>query len=217
MQQRAAAAMGVVALCAIGTPALAVPSAYDTAFVDAFDAACVPGRLSYQATKDAATAAGWSEVARDSHPELAALLELSEAAANDPELQGSYEMAVYSKVVEGLPHHLVVARTSAVISDGEAPFVQVGCYLYNLDATAPLDPEPVTALIGMPISASREEGGAISHVWGPGCTMPRTFDTYLSFVAEGSAMTKQIPFSGIALNFSTSEPAPGEVVPDTYC
>ena len=141
----------------------------------------------------------------------------SEAAAKDPELQATYEMTVYGRDVEGLPHHLVVARTSAVISEGENPLVQVGCYLYNFDATVPLDPEPVTALIGAPVSASQEQDGAISHVWGPGCAMPRTFDTYLSFVAEGSEAAKQVPFSGIALNFSTSEPDPGEVVPDTYC
>ncbi|MBN9310680.1 MAG: hypothetical protein J0I99_15010 [Devosia sp.] len=217
MQQRAAIAMGVVALCATATPALAVPTAYDTAFVKAFEAACVPGRLSYQASRDAALAAGWTEVARDVHPELAALLKLSEAAALDPELQATYEMTVYGRDLGGLPHHLVVARTSAVISEGSDPFVQVGCYLYNLDATAPLDPEPVTALIGQPISATREEGGAISHVWGPPCPMPRTGDTYLSFVAEGSEVAATVPFTGIVLNFSTSELPAGEPAPEPYC
>lgn len=217
MRQRAAMFAGVAALSVVSLPALAAPTAYDLAFVTAFEEACVPGRLSYQSTQDTAVAQGWSEVARDSHPKLAALLALSEEAAKDPELGATYEMTVYGRDVDGLPHHLVVARTSAVLSEGEAPFVQVGCYLYNFDATVPLDPEPVTALIGASPSGSQEQDGAISHVWGPGCMMPRTFDTYLSFVAEGSETAKQVPFTGIALNFSTSEPAPGEVVPDTYC
>lgn len=217
MQQRAAIAMGVVALCAMGTPALAVPTAYDTAFVEAFEAACVPGRLSYEASKGAALAAGWTEVSRDVHPELAALLEMSEKAALAPELQAAYQMTVYGKDIEGRPHHLVVARTSAVITEGSDPFVQVGCYLYNLDATAPLDPEAVTTLIGQPVSATREEGGAISHIWGPPCPMPRTGDTYLSFVAEGSEVAATMPFTGIALNFTTSELPAGEPAPDPYC
>ncbi len=217
MGQRAAWLAGLVALCAAGTPALAAPSAYDVAFVAAFEEACVPGRLGYQSTRDTAEAAGWRAVTPEAHPELRALLAVSEEAAKDPELQATYEMAAYGREVAGLPHFLVVSRTSAVISAGEQPFVQVGCHLYNLDATVPVDPEPVTALIGNPIARTDEADGAISHVWGPGCTMPRTFDTYLSFVAEGSEVAAAVPFTGVALNFTTSEPAPGEVVPETYC
>jgi hypothetical protein len=213
---RAAWLAALVALCAAGTPALAAPTEYDVAFVKAFEEACVPGRLGYQSTRDAAEAAGWEALAGYT-PELAALLMAGEEAAADPELKATYEVAAYGREVEGLPHFLVVTRTSAVITEGEAPFVQVGCYLYNFDATVPVDPEPVTALIGNPISRTDEAQGAISHVWGPGCTMPRTFDTYLGFVAEGSEAAASVPFTGVSLNFSTSEPAPGEEVPETYC
>ena len=56
MLQRAAQLVG--ALTALGAgfgaaPALAAPSAYDTAFVAAFAEACIPGRLSYEATEAA--------------------------------------------------------------------------------------------------------------------------------------------------------------------
>lgn len=217
MGRGAAWLVGLVALGAAGTPALAAPSAYDVAFVAAFEEACVPGRLGYQSTRDTAEAAGWQQVAPHAHPELAALLAVSEEAAQDPELPATYEMAAYGREVGGLPHFLVVSRTGAVISEGRPPLMQVGCYLYNLDATAPVDPEPVTSLIGQPIARSDEADGALSHVWGPGCTMPRTFDTYLGFVAEGSAMAARVPFTGVALNFTTSEPEPGEEVPETYC
>jgi len=217
MGQRAALLAGLVAFCATGTPSLAAPSVADVAFVKAFEEACVPGRLGYQSTRDAAESAGWRPVERDVHPELSALLAASDEAARDPDLESTYEMAVYGRDIGGQPHYLVVSRTSAVITEGEAPFVQIGCYLYNLDATTPVSPEPVSALIGNPISRTDEANGAIAHVWGPGCTMPRTFDTYLSFVAEGSELAASVPFTGVALNFTTSEPAPDEVVPTTYC
>ncbi len=215
MKRMLALAAGLAALL---TPAYAAPTAYDVAFVSEFAEACVPGRLTYPASQAAAVAAGWSEVARDSHAELAAMLALSEQVANDPDYPAEYDMKVYGKTIDGLPHHLVISRVSMMIEEtDEHPFVQVGCYLYNLDATTPLDPEPVTALIGKPISGTQEGQGAISHVWGPPCPMPRTGDTYLSFVAEGSEMAEQVPFTGVALNFSTSELRAGEPVPDPYC
>jgi hypothetical protein len=209
---------GVAALCVVSQPALAAPTAYDTAFVAAFEEACVPGRLTYAASNEAVVAAGWSALERDSNAELGALLVMGEEAARDPEYPAEYEYQVYGKEVAGLPHHLVVSRTSMKLEEtDEHPFVLVGCYLYNLEATTPIDPEPVTALIGKPIAGSQEDMGATSHTWGPPCPMPRTMDTYLSYVSEGSAMSMQVPFTGVALNFSTSELRAGEPVPDPYC
>jgi hypothetical protein len=202
-------------------PALAAPSAYDWAFVSAFEAACVPGRLSYEASLAAAAAAGWVATGADSHPELAAIMAMAEQEALDPELTDArFDHAIYAKDIEGVAHHLVVSRASMVIGEPDDPlnpWVFVGCHLYNLDATQPVDPVPVTALIGNPISRTEEQEGALSHVWGPPCPMPRTGDTYLSFVAEGSPATRLVPFTGTALNFSTSELPEGEPVPDPYC
>lgn len=205
----------VAASCAL--PTLAAPAPYDIAFVSEFADACVPGRLGYETTQDAARAAGWSKVDASAHPELASLMAASAEAAKDPELQSTFDYTAFSKSIEGAPHYLVVSTTSAVLDEDSAPWVQVGCYLYNFDATAPIDPEPVTALTGQPIANSRAEGGAVSYLWGPPCPMPRTGDTYLTFVAEGGEVAAQVPFTGLALNFSTSVPEPGEVVPATYC
>lgn len=216
MQQRVAAIVGLVA--ALGAaPILAAPSAYDQAFADAFGKACIPGRLSYDASRAAALDAGWREVPRSDNAELDALMALSEKEAQDPELDATFTYAAYANEIDGLPHYLVVSRTSAVISEGDTPWVQVGCYLYNFDATAPVDPAPVSALLATEISQSAEQDGIVSHVWGPPCPMPRTLDTYLSFVPEGSAAAEGFVFSGAALNFTTSEPEPDEVVPDSYC
>lgn len=218
MQQGVAKLAALVALCATATPALAAPPAYDLAFVSAFEEACVPGRLTYAASKDAALAAGWSEIDRNSHTELAEVIAMGEQAAADPEYPAEFELVVYGRTVDGLPHHLVISRVSMKIEEtDEHPFVQVGCYLYNFDATAPIDPAAVTALVGNPISHTREGQGATVHVWGPPCPMPRTGDTYLSFVAEGSELESQVPFTGVALNLSTSELRAGEPVPDPYC
>lgn len=216
-QAVATASVLVAALCAV--PAHAEPTAYDTAFVTAFAEACVPGRLGYDTSREAAEAAGWVAVAADSHTELATLMARSVAESQDPELQATFDYAAYAKDIEGQPHHLVVATTSAVISDPADPWVQTGCYLYNFDATTPLDPAAVTALIGNPISGTQEAEGVVSHVWGPPCPMPMTGDTYLSFVADGAPMAAEmsLPFSGIALNFSTTQLDPGAPVPDPYC
>jgi hypothetical protein len=146
---------------------------------------------------------------------------MAEAEALDAELtDASFEYAVYAKAIEGTEHHLVVGRSSFVIGEPDDPlnpWVYVGCYLYNLDASSPLDPEPVTALVGNPIGQTRESDGVVSHIWGPPCPMPRTGDTYLSFVAEGSELAGQVPFTGIALHFTTSELDAGAEPPDPHC
>ena len=218
MQWGGAGAVGLLAaLAALPAAAQPAPSAYDQAFVSAFEEACVPGRLGYETSRQAARDAGWTLSAADAHPELAAVMAVGEAAARDPELEATFAHTIYAKTIAGLPHFLVVSTTSAVISDPEDPWVQTGCYLYNFDATAPLDPAPVTALIGNPISATREGEGALSVIWGPPCPMPMTGDTYLSYIAEGSPLVAQVPMTGIALNFTTTALAEGEPVPEPYC
>lgn len=192
-----------------------------TAFVAEFEQACVPGRLNYQSSLAAAEAAGWNPVAPEVHPELAAMMQLSESEALKPAdglSDVSFVFQAFAKPVGETVLHLVVSRGSAVIGEPDDPlnpWVFLGCHLYDLDATAPIDPAPVTVLIGNPISRTEERGGLITHVWGPPCPMPRTGDTYLSFVPEGA--TTIVPFTGIALNFTTSELPAGEPVPDPYC
>jgi len=223
MAHRMARLMGVLALCVTATPAHTAPSAYDQAFVDAFATACVPGRLSYGTSLGAAVSAGWVPVDPEAHAELAAVMERAaeEALAAEEDLDElSFFFEAFAKQIEGVTHHLVISRSSAVIGGKDNPinpWVYVGCHLYNFDATVPLDPQPVTALIGNPISQTQQSEGQISHVWGPPCPMPRTGDSYLNFVAEGSPAATIVPFTGVALNFSTSELDVGEPVPDPYC
>lgn len=216
---RLAAGSALALAAALGAaPALAAPSAYDLAFVDAFAEACVPQRLSYPGTQETALAAGWAEVQRTDHPELDAMMAISEAASKDPELfDASYEYRIFSKPIEGQTHYLLVSRASAAIEEGGDPWVSIGCYLYNFEAVAPIDPEPVSALTGQPIANSQIDMHINGWIWGPPCPMPRTLDTYLTFIPEVSQYKDQTGFTGLVLKFETSEPKPDEVVPDSYC
>jgi hypothetical protein len=209
-----------IALLVTGTAGAAGASSYDTAFVDAFAEACVPGRLSYPRTREAAIAAGWREVETTDHPELTAMLSIAAKQLEDPELEVTYEDTIYRRDIEGRPHHLVISRSSFIIGEPDDPlnpWVYVGCYLYNFDAQAPIEPDAVTTLIGNPIAQTMNQDGLLGYVWGPPCPMPRTGDTYLSFIADNSPHTSQTGFSGLVLKFETAEPDAGEEVPATYC
>ncbi len=216
MQRAAVLSLAGMALAAM--PAHAGSAAYGEAFVGAFAQACVPARLSYPGTRANAETLGWATVERSAHPELDAMMAVAEAELeSDPEMQPTFEYQAYSKPVEGQAHYLVVARSSFVVSDPADPWVFIGCYLYNFDAAEPIDPAPVTALIGNPIAQQVDQDGLRSWSWGPPCPMPRTGDTYLSHVSEGSPHVSTTGFSGLMLKFQTSEPDPGEAVPETYC
>lgn len=219
MQRSAALAVAALALCAMPAHAGDAEVAYGEAFVGAFAATCVPERLSYPGTIATAEALGWVAAERTAHPELAAMMAKSEAAAAEAaeEMQGSFEQRLYALPIAAVTHYLVVSRSSFVVTDPEDPWVFIGCYLYNFDATAPIDPAPMTALLETPISNSVDQDGLVAHVWGPPCPMPRTGDSYLSFVAEDSPHVAETGFSGLMIKFSTSEPDPGEDVPETYC
>jgi hypothetical protein len=215
---RLAALAGFVAALAV-TPALAVPAQYDIAFVTEFAESCVPQRMSYPGLQQTALAQGWTEVRRTAHPELDAMMGVSEAAMAAPDLEATFEYKVYSKPIEGRDHFLLVSRTSANVGGADEPdfWNIISCYLYDFDAAAPIDPEPVTALIGKPIAQSHSDESMVAYSWGPPCAMPMTLDTYLTWVPDGSEHAKAAGFSGLVLKFETSEPDPGEVVPSTYC
>ena len=205
-----------ILLAGLGTAG--AQSSYDQAFVDAFAEACVPGRLGYDSTRQAALAAGWTETGRDDHAELDAVMAVSDAEiAADPEFVSFSTASFFTRDVAGSPHHVVVTHSGFIIEEGDDPWVLIGCHLYNFDATAPVAPEPVTAFVGKPISNSAEQEGFVGHVWGPPCPLPRTGDVYLTFIGAQNDAARTTAFTGTTLNFSTSVPDEGEEVPDTYC
>jgi hypothetical protein len=189
-------------------------AAYDYGFVDAFAKACVPQRLSFEGTKAQAVSEGWTAVAADTDPELAKMMQHAQAAAVDPEYpdwRTAFE--TYGKTVGSRPLHLVVTHLIApdVIN-------LIGCYLYDFGMERMIDPANVTALLsGQEIASSIDEQGLVGYTWGPPCAMPRLFDTYLTLIKPDSPHLEKTGFSGLMLKFETSEPAPGEDVPETYC
>lgn len=189
------------------------------AFVAAFKNACVPQRLSFPGTKSNAESLGWTVAENTDHPELAVLIEKMLAATVDPEMEITLDYEIYTQPVAERQPYLIVSR-SQIEMEAEPPldkWTSIGCYLYDFDASAMIDPAPVTALIEKPVANAVSVEGMEGYVWGPGCDFPRTMDTYLTFVADGGPYAEQIGFSGLLLKFETSEPDPGETVPETYC
>ena len=201
MRLAAAAMTAVLALSGSAVPAHA-GAPEGPAFVAAFAEACVPQRLSYPGTLDHAKSAGWSEVAENAHPELDAVLAAADRETKEMAEDGwTFERASLSREVGGRKNFLIVTRVHA-----PEIITLIGCYLYDFDASAEIDPQPVSDLIGNPIGRTVEDKGLLQYTWGPNPARPRTLDTNLSFIAEDSPHTEVTGFSGLVLKFETSEP-----------
>ena len=183
-------------------PAAANP--FSAAFVEAFRETCVPERLSYEGTVGHAKALGWVAVEPPSHPEFAKVMEysakgLEEAKADGLEL--SFQQVSLARRVESRDLHLIVSFTGSEYLD------QIGCYLYDFAATEPVDAAAVGQMLGIAAPAQSMETAEItSHVWGPPPSLPRTLDTYLTYIPAGSPHVEQTGFDGVVLKFSTSAP-----------
>lgn len=174
-------------------------------FVNAFGEACVPQRLSYDGTIEHARAIGWQDVGESHHPELEELTATADhearvMARDDPDTILKREQ--FMREIDGRAHYLIVTRvhTPDIIT-------LIGCYLYDFDASEAINPDAVSAFLGNPISRTVEDNGFLQHTWGPNYeARPRTLDTHLSFIAEGSPHVATTGFSGLVLKFQTSEP-----------
>lgn len=209
MGQRAALLATLTALCAAGTPALAAPSAADTALVGQFAEVCLKDRMDFDGAKAAAEADGWTTATSDANPELAALIGFSNAAANDIKMNnGEFDFAIYGKTVEGATRYLVVS--SAQTTPGQSQQSIVGCYLYDFDATVSPDPAAVTTLLGAEPTAQQVDADISSWQWNAPAALPGTLDVYLNYVPDGSQYQSQYGFSGLVLliNSATATPTP---------
>lgn len=208
----AAALVAAPVFAAEEAPSHADP-AYGQTFVASFEKACVPGRLSFEGTKEQAVAEGWKAAVETDDPELATVMATARAAAVDPEYPDwTTDFAVYRNTILGAPAYLVVTYVVA-----PEVITMIGCHLYDFAQTRMIDPDHVTVLTGNAIASTVDDKGLLSYVWGPPCAMPRTFDTYLTLIKPDSPHLEKTGFSGLMLKFETSEPAPGEDVPETYC
>ena len=207
-------AVSTLVLLAAHTPVVALET---QTFVDTFAATCVPQRLSFEGTKAQAAAEGWTVVPQTDHPQLDFLLQTSvRTVEEDTEIEGEIAFETYRREVDGTTLHLVVTRSVAAM-EGMDPFIDIGCYLYDFAADEPPDPAPVGKWLDRPIARAETNDTIHAYLWGPACPMPRTGDTYMTYVPASSPLAARHGFSGLMMKFSTSEPDPGEVVPETYC
>lgn len=184
------------------------------AFVAAFGEVCIPERLSYKGTLVLAEELGWEPVVTGENADYDLFIAhaealLAEEIAEDPDFSQGSDGAWVTREIEGRSHLLAVSYLLTEYLDA------LGCYLYDFAATAPIDPEPVTQLLGQPIAYTTDGGDPfyavdpavlVTTVWGPPPSLPRALDTYLTFIPQGSEVAAQTGFTGLMLKFSTSLP-----------
>lgn len=182
-------------------------------FVAAFGEVCIPERLSYQGTLVLAERLGWETIVpgEDATVDrfLAHARDQLEAAGQEDDFAFEARMEVFRREIDGRRYLLAV---DLVLSE----YINLlGCLLYDFAATEPIDAALVTRLLDHPIAYTTDGGDAeqavapallIGTVWGPSPSLPRTLDTYLSFIPEGSPIAEQTGFTGLVLKFSTSQP-----------
>lgn len=195
--------MSRLALAAIAFAATISPSAVNAAAteprLEAFRTVCVPDRQNYDALKKAALVEGWEPVQAGAHPELDSLMEVSRTIELEPDIRAS--LASYAKAVAGGEAFLVLTDYASEQID------LVGCYVYDFEADAPIDPELVSDWLGAPPTESVNQPSVIvGHTWGTPPGLPGTWDVYLAFLPEGSAATAFTGFSGVVIKISSVHP-----------
>lgn len=184
------------------------------AVVAAFGEVCIPQRLRYKGTLALAEELGWQHVVPGENADYDRFIAHSDIllageVAKDPDFSQGSDGAWFTREIEGRSHLLAVSYLLTEYLDA------LGCYLYDFAATAPIDPEPVTRLLGQPIAHTTDGGDPfyavdpellVTTVWGPPPRLPRTLDTYLTFIPQGSEVAAQTGFTGLMLKFSTSLP-----------
>lgn len=185
------------------------------AFVATFGEVCIPERLSYEGTLRVAEELGWRPVVQGENAEYDGFIafaatRLAEEVAEDPDLFHGSDSAWFTREIGGRRHLLAVSLLLTEVMD------TLGCYLYDFAAATPIDPEPVTRLLDKPIAYTTDGDDPIyavdpsllvSTVWGPPPALPRTGDTHLIFIPEGSAVAVQTGFTGLVIKFDTSLPS----------
>ena len=184
------------------------------AFVAAFGEVCIPERLSYKGTVALAEELGWQPVVPGENADYDSFIAhtadlLAKEVAEDPDFSQGSDGAWFTRKIEGRSHLLAVSYLLTEYLD------TLGCYLYDFAASAPIEPEPVTRLLGQPIAYTTDGGDPfyavdpallVTTVWGPSPALRRTLDTHLTFIPQSSPVAAQTGFSGLVLKFSTSLP-----------
>ena len=205
---------------AIVQSAAMTPATTGDAALDAFRAACTPHRQNHLAINAALPGLGWSRVEETDHPELAATQARARAemAADDmPEM--TMDQTIWGRTVEGRRFYVVVSRMDAligetrdrddngVIEDWEkaTEFDQIGCGLWDFDATEPVAPGAMTAwTAGLPVQSFDLPGQLIGGTWNVHAMMPGTGEVHVGFIPEGSPFVERLGFAGLSITMSSA-------------
>ena len=175
-------------------------SASDT-FVTVFEETCAGARKTFANAVEHAKQKGWSVVSPLSHAQLAAVMQKSADGMAQGKAEGhvtDFLHETFSKIVSGRPVHLVVSLTQSSIFD------QIGCYLYDFDATAPVDRSAVTRALKIAPANVIDDAAIVTAVWGPPKKASGRLDTYLTYIPAGSPHAVQTGFTGVVLKTTTA-------------
>ena len=196
--------------------------------LEAFKAACVPHRQDMPKAAEALAADGWERVADDDHPRLAAAMVVARANGSDPELQMTTDYSVWGRTRDGLRLHVVLSRVDAVIGETEDshgdgviqeweranPWIQVGCGLWDFEATGPVDHAAMNAWVGAePVQVIDAPGQIAGGTWNVHHMMPGTGEVHMGYIPEGGGMQIAPGFAGLSITMSSAlpdEPADAE-------
>lgn len=192
---------GFMAMMAHHRPTMAAQGSQ--AFVAAFDEACMGAHKSFTGALDHAKEKGWSVVSPLSHAQLAAVMQKSADGIAQGKAEGyvtNFLHETFSKMVLGRPAHLVISLTQSTIFD------QIGCYLYDFEATAPVDRAAVTQLLKIEPANVVDDATIVTAVWGPPPKASSRLDTYLTYIPADSPHKAKTGFSGVVLKSTFGAP-----------
>lgn len=196
MTRLALAGLALLSLCG-GAVAAPLP---DEAFLSAFAVACLDGYDDTEARAKAIAAAGWQPVADDANPVLSRMLELSRESLRQAEAEEGYTgtAAVYGRDGGATGPYLVTTVLS-MPDEGEGPLDVLGCYLYDFEATEPLDPAPITQRFEEEPAAVEDQPGIIvSEAWDIE-SLDGVWELRSTFIPDGSPGVDVTGFAGRVL------------------
>jgi hypothetical protein len=190
------AGIGLLLLCG---GAAAAPLS-DDAFLSTFAVACLDGYDDSGVRAAAIAAAGWQPVADDANPVLADMLAMARASLRQAEAEEGYRgtAAVYGRD-GGTTGPYLVTTVLQMPDEGDGPLDVLGCYLYDFEATAPLDPGPISRRFDEePAVADDQPGIIVSEAWDVE-SLDGVWELRSTFIPEGSPGVDVTGFSGRVL------------------
>ena len=175
-------------------------------FFATFATACLEGYRDPEQRAAVIEAAGWHPVADDANPMLSEMLAISRQSLVDAEREDGYtgSASVYGRR-DGATGPYLVTTALNIPDDGDGAIDVLGCYLYDFDGEAPLDPGLVTARFGeSPDEVEDQPGVIVSHAWRIR-SLEGVWELRSTFIPAGSPGLDVTGFTGRVLILTSTE------------